>query len=118
MQTKTHWEGIYATKPVTEASWFQEHSDVSLDLIVRTGIGKGGAIIDVGGGASRLVDDLLAKGYQDLTVLDISASALSLARRRLGTLARAVNWLETDITPPNCLIKDSTSGTIVRCSTF
>jgi SAM-dependent methyltransferase len=98
MQAKTHWEGIYSTKPVTEVSWFQDHSNVSLDLIGRTGIGIGGAIIDVGGGASRLVDDLIAKGYQDLTVLDISASALSLAKRRLGTLARAVNWLEADIT--------------------
>ena len=98
MQAKTHWEQVYSTKPVTEVSWFQEHSEVSIDLIDRTGVGKGGAIIDVGGGASRLVDDLLAKGYQDLTVLDISAAALSVARRRLGTRAEAVNWLEADIT--------------------
>ena len=98
MHAKTHWEGIYSTKQMTEVSWFQEHSDVSLDLIGRTGIGKGGLIIDVGGGASRLVDDLLAKGYQGLTVLDISATALSLAKRRLGTRARDVNWLEADIT--------------------
>lgn len=98
MPTKTHWEQVYSTKLVTEVSWFQEHSEVSLDLIDRSGVGTGGAIIDVGGGASRLVDDLLAKGYQDLTVLDVSAAALSIAKQRLGTHAEAVNWLEADIT--------------------
>ncbi len=98
MQVKNHWEGIYTTKPTTEVSWFQEHSDVSLGLIHRTSIGKDGAIIDVGGGASRLVDDLLAEGYRDLTFLDISAAALELARQRIGALAGAVNWLEADIT--------------------
>jgi SAM-dependent methyltransferase len=98
MQAKAHWEGIYSTKSASEVSWFQEHSDVSLGLIVRTGIDKNGAIIDVGGGASRLVDDLLAKGYIDLTVLDISASALSLAKQRIGPLADTVNWLEADVT--------------------
>jgi SAM-dependent methyltransferase len=98
MQAKTHWEGIYSTKAATEVSWFQERSHVSLDLIRRTGIGNRGAIIDVGGGASRLVDDLLAEGYQDLTVLDISPSALSLAKHRLGADSRTIRWLEADIT--------------------
>ena len=95
---KAHWEEVYSTKPATEVSWFQEHSDVSLGLIQRTGVGKGGTIIDVGGGASKLVDDLLAQGYSDVTVLDISASALSVARQRLGARASKVVWLEADIT--------------------
>jgi SAM-dependent methyltransferase len=98
MQVKAHWEGIYSTKPATEVSWFQEHSDVSLGLIRRTNLARDGAIIDVGGGASRLVDDLLSEGYRHLTVLDVSAAALGLARRRLGPLADAVTWLEADIT--------------------
>ena len=97
-RAKNHWEQVYATRPKTEVSWFQEHSDVSLGLIRRTGVGRGGAIIDVGGGASRLVDDLLAEGYADLTVLDISAGALGLARRRLGERAEAVTWIEADVT--------------------
>jgi ubiquinone/menaquinone biosynthesis C-methylase UbiE len=97
-QVKEHWEAIYTSKPVTEVSWYQEHSDVSLDLIKRTGVSQSGGIIDVGGGASRLVDDLLGAGYSDVTVLDISASALQAARVRLGGLADAVTWIEADIT--------------------
>lgn len=98
MHAKAHWEGIYTSRSASEVSWFQEHSEVSLGLIGRTGIDKNSAIIDVGGGASTLVDDLLAAGYVDLTVLDISASALSLARRRMGPAAETVSWLEADIT--------------------
>jgi SAM-dependent methyltransferase len=97
-RAKAHWEEVYSTKSETEVSWFQEHSDVSLGLIRRTGVDLAGAVIDVGGGASRLVDDLLAEGYSDLTVLDISALALGVARRRLGALANAVAWLEADVT--------------------
>lgn len=97
-QAKAHWEDVYSTKAETEVSWFQEHSDLSLGLIRRTGVGRDGAIIDVGGGASRLVDDLLNDGHSDLTVLDVSASALAVARRRLGPLAGSVTWLEADIT--------------------
>jgi SAM-dependent methyltransferase len=97
-ETKAHWEGVYGKRPVTEVSWYQEHSDVSLGLIGRTGVGKDGAIIDVGGGASTLVDDLLAAGYRDVTVLDISAAALRAAEARLGERAGAVRWVEADIT--------------------
>jgi SAM-dependent methyltransferase len=93
-----YWEDIYSTKSETEVSWFKEHSDVSLGLIRRTGVNLRGAVIDVGGGASRLVDDLLVDGYLDLTVLDVSASALAIARRRLGSRADTVTWLEADIT--------------------
>lgn len=95
---RAHWEEVYKTKSETEVSWFQEHSDVSLALIRRAGVSRDGALIDVGGGASRLVDDMLAEGYSDLTVLDVSGTALAAARRRLGERAEAVAWIEADIT--------------------
>jgi SAM-dependent methyltransferase len=95
---KEHWERVYTTKAATEVSWFQDHSDVSMGLIKRTGAGVDDPIIDVGGGASRLIDDLLGDGYSNLTVLDISGSALQIAQQRLGASALAVTWLEADIT--------------------
>ncbi len=98
MQTKEHWEKVYSTKATTSVSWFQEHANLSLDLIKSTGAGRDAAIIDVGGGASTLVDDLLVNGYTDLSVLDLSAAALAAARTRLGSRAAAVQWLEADIT--------------------
>ncbi len=97
MQTKDHWENVYSNKPVDTVSWFQEHADLSLDLIRSTGVGHDAAIIDVGGGASTLIDDLLTDGYRDLTVLDLSGAALDAARQRLGKLADIVNWIEADI---------------------
>jgi len=96
--TKTHWEGVYHTKSPKEVSWFQEHSEVSLDLIKRMEINKNAHIIDIGGGASTLVDDLLLDGFHHLTVLDISAAALYTAQQRLGTRGSQVEWLEADIT--------------------
>lgn len=98
METKTHWEEIYTAKPVTEASWFQEHSDLSLQLIEERGVGPTGRIIDVGGGASMLADDLLAHHFENVTVLDISAAALKAAQQRLGPRAAQIIWLEADIT--------------------
>ena len=98
MDTKTHWENIYTTKAPDQVSWYQPHPVRSLDFIRRTGSAPADAIIDVGGGASTLVDDLLAEGYQHLTVLDLSAAALRLARQRLGPTAAAVRWVEADIT--------------------
>jgi ubiquinone/menaquinone biosynthesis C-methylase UbiE len=95
---KAHWEEVYSTKPETGVSWYQEHSEHSLDLIERTGVAKDGAIIDVGGGTSRLVDDLLDRGFSALTVLDISATALDIARGRLGERSGRTNWIEADIT--------------------
>jgi len=95
---KQHWEQIYTTKTSDSVSWFQEHADQSLRLIHNTGLGKDAAIIDVGGGASILVDDLVAEGYTDLTVLDLSAAALTVARQRLGKHADAVRWMVGDIT--------------------
>lgn len=98
MQSKEHWEKVYTTKAADAVSWFQEHADLSLDLIKATGAGKDAAIIDVGGGASRLVDDLVAENYTDLTVLDLSAAALNAARKRLGVQENKVRWIEADIT--------------------
>lgn len=98
MPNKDHWENVYATKPTQGVSWFQEHAERSLDLVQRTDIAKDASIIDVGGGASTLVDDLLSMGYTSLTVLDLSAAALAAAQKRLGARADAVQWLEADIT--------------------
>ena len=98
MEIKSHWENIYQTKAPTQVSWYQEHARLSLRLIADTGIDRADPIIDVGGGTSTLVDDLLADGYQHLTVLDISASALQTAQQRLGVRATAVTWIEADIT--------------------
>lgn len=98
MESKTHWETIYETKDTTQVSWFQRHPELSLQFIRTTGVAKTGQIIDVGGGASTLVDDLLDEGYQNITVLDISKAALDVARHRLGSCADNVTWLEADIT--------------------
>lgn len=97
MQSKEHWETVYATKPATGVSWYQEHAEQSLRLIHQTGIPRTGAIIDVGGGASTLVDDLLDEGYSQVTVLDLSATALHAAQARLGERAYSVRWLEADV---------------------
>ena len=98
MQSKEHWEKVYTTKATDAVSWFQPHADLSLDLIKATGVSHDAAIIDVGGGASTLVDDLLANGYTDLSVLDLSAAALAAAQKRLGLQASKVQWIEADVT--------------------
>lgn len=98
MERKTHWEQIYTTKDSAQVSWYRPHLDVSLQMIQRTGVDHGARIIDIGGGASTLVDDLLAAGYQDVTVLDISQASLDVARDRLGAAAQSVTWMEADIT--------------------
>jgi ubiquinone/menaquinone biosynthesis C-methylase UbiE len=98
LDTKSHWEQIYNTKSLTEVSWYQTHPSISLKLIEATGIGKGQRIIDVGGGTSVLVDCLLKKGFKELAVLDISASALEIAKTRLGIKAEDVEWYEADVT--------------------
>ncbi|WP_323844292.1 class I SAM-dependent methyltransferase [Microbulbifer magnicolonia] len=97
MQNKNHWEKIYSSKSEDEVSWFQEHAEVSVRLIEQTGAPKSANIIDVGGGASKLVDDLLDKGYDNLTVLDLSGQALAKAQHRLGARADKVRWLEGNI---------------------
>jgi ubiquinone/menaquinone biosynthesis C-methylase UbiE len=95
---KMHWESIHSTKAPSQLGWYQPHSSRSLEFITRTNVGKSSQIIDVGGGASNLVDDLLAEGYAHLTVLDISSGALQIAQHRLGGLATKVDWIEADIT--------------------
>ncbi len=97
MTSKDHWEKVYTTKAATEVSWFQEHARLSLKLILDAGIPTSASIIDVGGGASTLVDDLLAHGYDNVTVLDLSGSALATAKARLGTRGSQARWLETNI---------------------
>lgn len=105
MESKAHWEHIYKSKGIREVSWFQEHASQSIELIKKTGVSLGANIIDVGGGASTLVDDLLDKGYSKITVLDISGAALRRSQDRLGQRASRVIWLELDIIraelPPN-----------------
>ena len=97
MHAKRHWEDVYSLKAAEDVSWFQEHAERSLRLIREAGVCRSAAIIDVGGGASTLVDDLLASGYSNLTVLDLSGGALAAAKTRLGSRASAVRWLEADI---------------------
>jgi SAM-dependent methyltransferase len=98
MQSKEHWERVYTTKAADAVSWYQPHAEHSLALIRATGTPRSGSIIDVGGGASTLVDDLLADGYSSLTVLDLSARALESAQHRLGGRAESVAWLVGDVT--------------------
>lgn len=98
MQVKSHWEHVYETKSVDAVSWFQPHAEQSLRLIRQTGLAPTASIIDVGGGASTLVDDLLDDGFRHVTVLDVSGAALAAARARLGERAASITWLEADIT--------------------
>ncbi|HLJ76543.1 MAG TPA: class I SAM-dependent methyltransferase [Acidobacteriaceae bacterium] len=98
MSTREHWEQVYSTKPPDQVSWYSPHLDTSLELIERVAPSNKAAILDVGGGASTLVDDLLASGYQNLTVLDISQTAIDTARKRLGADADRVHWRIGDIT--------------------
>ncbi|MCA0301358.1 MAG: class I SAM-dependent methyltransferase [Proteobacteria bacterium] len=94
--TRRHWEDVYKRKPVTDSSWYQPHLDRSLAWIEALAR-PADALIDIGGGASTLVDDLLLRGFQDVTVLDVSGAALTVAKDRLGENARKVCWLEADI---------------------
>ena len=94
---KQHWEQVYGTRSTDSVSWYQPHAEHSLSLIRGTGVPKTASIIDVGGGASTLVDDLLRDGYGALTVLDLSAAALDAARQRTGSRASEVRWIEADI---------------------
>ena len=97
MESKEHWNKIYTDKSPTEVSWFQKHADLSLSLIRNTGIPASASIIDVGGGESTLVDDLLAQEYENITVLDLSKVALDAAKSRLGKNASKVQWIESNV---------------------
>ncbi len=93
-----HWENVYATKGENEVSWFQENPTPSLELMDLAQLTPDSAIIDIGGGASRLVDRLVARGFRNVTVLDLSESALSAAKARLGDQANNVQWVVADVT--------------------
>jgi cyclopropane fatty-acyl-phospholipid synthase-like methyltransferase len=93
-----HWQNVYREKGEYQVSWFQEQATASLELIGELGIKSNAPIIDIGGGASRLVDALGERGYLDLTVLDLSDSATSIAKERLGERAAAVHWIVSDVT--------------------
>ena len=95
---KDHWEQVYSDKKSTAVSWYQQHPERSLELIKATGIDPMASIIDIGGGASTLVDFLLEAGYKNLSVLDISHAAIKQAKSRLGSHDGKVEWIEQDIT--------------------
>lgn len=99
---QAHWENVYTTKGENEVSWFQQSPAPSLDLIMQAGATRASAIIDIGGGASRLVDSLVEQGFEDVTVLDLSEAALAAARSRLeshlGASAGRVSWIVADAT--------------------
>jgi SAM-dependent methyltransferase len=95
---RAHWENVYATKGEKEVSWFEDSATVSLDLIRATGVKAAASIIDIGGGASRLVDALVDEGFGAITVLDLSEKALAASRARLGARSTKVQWLAADVT--------------------
>ncbi len=93
-----HWNDIYARKREDEVSWYQQEATLSLELVARCGLTPGAKVLDVGGGAGRLVDGLLDRGFADVTVLDVSEQALLKARARLGARAERVQWVVADVT--------------------
>jgi 2-polyprenyl-3-methyl-5-hydroxy-6-metoxy-1,4-benzoquinol methylase len=95
---EAHWENVYSTKGENEVSWFQERPAPSLELIDLGKPTSDAAIVDIGGGASRLVDQLLARGFSNVTVLDLSQAALAAAKTRLGDKASQAQWVAADVT--------------------
>jgi SAM-dependent methyltransferase len=100
MSSKEHWDSVYRTRGSEQVSWYQPHLDRSLAFLEATGLGRDARVIDVGGGASTFVDDLLNRGYTNVTVLDLSAAALDVAKGRLGSRASQVKWICADVTDP------------------
>ena len=98
MDVKTHWEKIYSTKTPDQVSWYRPHLETSMALIKRAAIDRRASIIDVGGGESTLVDDLLEQEFQNITVLDVSQAAIDVNKARLGERAKEVHWIVADIT--------------------
>lgn len=95
---QAHWQGVYASRGEGQTSWYREHLDLSLAMIDGLHLALDTPVIDVGGGRSTLVDDLLARGFRDLTVMDLSIEALGQSAARLGAVAAKVHWLAGDIT--------------------
>jgi SAM-dependent methyltransferase len=98
MDSKIHWEKVYQTKAATEVSWYRSHLEKSLALIKLAAPNLTAEIVDIGGGEATLVDDLIDRGYQHLSILDISQAAIDTTRQRLGKVADRLNWLVADIT--------------------
>ena len=98
MDAKTHWEKVYTTKEPEAVSWYRAHLETSLALIERAAHSRSASIIDIGAGESTLVDDLLARGYENITILDVSQTAINVTKKRLGLLAEQVKWIVADIT--------------------
>jgi SAM-dependent methyltransferase len=98
MDRKAQWEDVYAAKPEDAVSWYTPHPRLSLDLIAAAAPDRRSRIIDVGGGASVLVDRLLDRGYENIIVLDISAAALGRSKHRLGRRAGRARWVVADVT--------------------
>ena len=98
MSDQNHWEQVYTTKAESAVSWFQQKPQLSLDLIAAADVAPAQAVIDIGGGASRLVDELLAQGFSNLSVLDISAAALHTSQQRLAEKSARIDWYIGDIT--------------------
>ena len=96
--SEAHWERVYQTRPADQASWYQAVPERSLAFIAAAGLDRDAPILDVGGGASTLVDQLLAAGFTDVTVLDLAHTALTAAQARLGAKAARVNWIAADVT--------------------
>lgn len=98
MVTRAHWEGVYTTKKPTEVSWYQPSADTSLALVDAANVPKDAAIVDVGAGASTFVDGLVARGYADVTLLDVAAPALETTRARLGDVSARIETVVSDVT--------------------
>jgi SAM-dependent methyltransferase len=94
---RAHWQSVYRTRDADAVSWYRPHLEVSLELLAESGMSAASRLIDVGGGASTLVDDLLARGLRDIGVLDIAEDALAVSRRRLGERAQQVAWYVQDV---------------------
>jgi 2-polyprenyl-3-methyl-5-hydroxy-6-metoxy-1,4-benzoquinol methylase len=101
MDTQAHWENVYASKAPNQVSWFSPHLQTSIALIERAAGCRSASIIDVGAGASTLVDDLIVARYPNLTVLDISQAAIEVAKSRLGDASNSIQWLRADVTQGN-----------------
>src|SRR5712691_4250320 len=98
MDVTSHWEKVYQTKAPDAVSWYKPHLETSLALIERTRATPSSAIIDVGAGESTLADDLLSLEFQNITVLDISETAIDVCKNRMGAAANRVHWLVADVT--------------------
>lgn len=98
MEAGEHWERVYETKAVDQVSWYRPHLERSLAFVDAAKLPADAAFIDVGGGASTFVDDLLDRGYRDVTVLDLSEAALAASKARLGAKGEGVHWLRGDVT--------------------